>query len=189
MTVAVRKGFIIRVICVVFFCTLLFYAIHLYRRIFSLSGGRKSYFVGNSRFGSGEGADLLRSDIVMMMEQGSIGPGVGGASGGGEVMDALGRSNEPQGSPVVNLRHKMVHFDLKGMPPTVDAFKTIFSFLKNIGVTGVLMEYEDMFPFHGKLAGITNRAAYNVSDIQAILGLAKANNLQVKSCVLCLVII
>lgn len=116
----------------------------------------------------------------MMMEQGSVGPG-GAIGDAGDAANLPSRLNEPQGSPVVNLRNKVVHFDLKGMPPIVEAYKTIFPFLKNIGVTGVLMEYEDMFPFHGKLAGITNRAAYNASDIKTILDLAKSNNLEVRA--------
>lgn len=166
----VRKGFIIRVTCVVFFCTLLFYAIHLYRKVYSLSSLRAAYLIGGERFGSGGGSifDGFRSEVGM---EGS------GVMDGDAARNSF--MNEPQGSVVVNLDHKLVHFDLKGMPPKVDAYKTIFPFLKNLGATGVLMEYEDMFPFQGKLAGIANKEAYNVTDIQIILGIAKSNNLQV----------
>jgi len=160
----VKKRFMLRALCLILFCSLVIYIIQLYRNTYS-AAGRKSFF-----------RDRLSQQISDNME-GSAGPQFSGDGSG--VVGAAGSWGETFGSPVVNLREKLVHFDLKGMPPTVEAYKTIFPFLKHIGVTGVLMEYEDMFPFQGLLQSIANKAAYNVSDIKTILGVAHANNLKV----------
>ncbi|ODM88604.1 Hexosaminidase D [Orchesella cincta] len=99
---------------------------------------------------------------------------VGSSSDGGNMA-----GNEIQGPIVTSLKERFVHFDLKGMPPKVEAYKIIFPFLKSIGATGVLLEYEDMFPFHGKLQSIANKQAYSESDIKTILEAAQGNDLQV----------
>jgi len=83
--------------------------------------------------------------------------------------------------PRKQLLHKIIHLDLKGMPYRVEAYKALFPFLKNIGVTGILMEYEDMFPYHGRLQAITNKKAYTKSDIKSILDYAKSSQLMVSS--------
>ena len=46
--------------------------------------------------------------------------------------------------------HRIVHFDLKGAPPTIDYMKQVVTMSKNLGATGVLIEYEDMFPWSGR---------------------------------------
>ncbi|CAL8137253.1 unnamed protein product [Orchesella dallaii] len=160
----VRKRLMIRALCLIIFCSLVIYVIQLYRNIYS-GFGRKSFF--RDRLGSHAFGDNLEGSVMPQF------------SGDGSGAAAIAVWDDTQGSTVVDLREKLVHFDLKGMPPTVEAYKTIFPFLRKIGVTGVLMEYEDMFPFHGKLQSIANKAAYNVSDIKTILGIAKSNNLQV----------
>lgn len=40
---------------------------------------------------------------------------------------------------------------------------------KQLGATGVIMEYEEMFPFEGKLADVTAVNAYSKADIKKIL--------------------
>ena len=46
---------------------------------------------------------------------------------------------------------RIVHFDLKGAPPTVDYIAKVLTISKELGATGVLLEWEDMFPWSGRL--------------------------------------
>ena len=57
---------------------------------------------------------------------------------------------------------KYIHLDLKGAPPQADQFyDRFFHFLDglNMGVRGLLIEYEDMLPLHGRLSNV-NRDEY-----------------------------
>ena len=46
--------------------------------------------------------------------------------------------------------HRIVHFDLKGAPPSIDYMKKVVTMSAHLGATGVLIEYEDMFPWTGR---------------------------------------
>ncbi|GBL87937.1 Hexosaminidase D [Araneus ventricosus] len=72
---------------------------------------------------------------------------------------------------------RLVHFDLKGAPPKITYFKSIFPLLKFAGANGILMEYEDTFPFWGPLAPIAAENAYKRKQIRYILELAKNHDL------------
>ncbi|RWS06838.1 hypothetical protein B4U79_08355 [Dinothrombium tinctorium] len=74
---------------------------------------------------------------------------------------------------------RLVHFDLKGAPPKISYFKQIFPLLKEAGANGILLEYEDMFPYWGYLKPIAASNAYSKDDIKAILDLAKIYNFEV----------
>lgn len=78
---------------------------------------------------------------------------------------------------VPNLR--LVHLDLKGAPPKISYFKQIFPLLKSAGANGILLEYEDTFPFWGVLKPIASPTAYSQDDLRAILDLAKLHNFEV----------
>jgi hexosaminidase len=72
-----------------------------------------------------------------------------------------------------------VHFDLKGAAPKVSYFEKLFPLLHKWGVTGICMEYEDMFPFDGIVSSIKHKQAYTKEDIEQINQLAKDNHLDV----------
>ena len=76
--------------------------------------------------------------------------------------------------------HRLVHLDLKGAPPRVSYYEDFFPLIRNLGATGILMEYEDMFPFSGpQLQDLPAYNAYSKSDIQHILQLAINNGLEI----------
>ena len=80
------------------------------------------------------------------------------------------------GSPLFK-GHKIVHLDLKGAPPKVTYYEYLFRLLKNLGATGILIEYEDMFPFDGQLIDIKAGNHYSKKEISTIQSLAEENNL------------
>lgn len=70
--------------------------------------------------------------------------------------------------------HKIVHLDLKGAPSKVSYYSYLFPLLHKLGATGVLVEYEDMFPF---AEDIRAGNAYSKKDIAQIQSIAKDNQL------------
>ncbi|XP_017775261.1 PREDICTED: hexosaminidase D-like [Nicrophorus vespilloides] len=83
---------------------------------------------------------------------------------------------EKLGIPNVNLdgqnpyvpKRRIVHFDLKGAPPKIDYIKRILPLIKNLGATGILIEYEDMFPYDGSLKHLAAKNAYSKKQILEI---------------------
>lgn len=75
--------------------------------------------------------------------------------------------------------HKIVHLDLKGAPPVVSYYKYLFPVLKKLGATGILIEYEDMFPFKDDIADVSAKNSYTKDDVILIQKLAKNSNLMV----------
>uniref|UniRef100_A0A8C2TGV3 Hexosaminidase D n=1 Tax=Coturnix japonica TaxID=93934 RepID=A0A8C2TGV3_COTJA len=49
------------------------------------------------------------------------------------------------------LKPRLVHLDLKGAAPRVSYLEQLFPLLSRLGANGILIEYEDMFPFKGEL--------------------------------------
>ncbi|KAJ8251214.1 hypothetical protein GJAV_G00218560 [Gymnothorax javanicus] len=74
---------------------------------------------------------------------------------------------------------KVVHLDLKGAPPKLKYLEQIFPLFSSLGATGVLLEYEDMFPYDGELQVLRSPYAYSAEDIKTIQNLAKLSKLQV----------
>ncbi|KAI4486939.1 hypothetical protein M0802_012196 [Mischocyttarus mexicanus] len=73
--------------------------------------------------------------------------------------------------------HKIVHLDLKGAPPKISYYRYLLPLLRKLGATGILIEYEDMFPFDGKIRDISAYNCYNKNDLSIIQSLAEENNL------------
>ncbi|CAH2037124.1 unnamed protein product, partial [Iphiclides podalirius] len=83
--------------------------------------------------------------------------------------------------------HKVVHLDLKGAPLKVDYLAKVFHCIKSWGATGVLLEWEDTFPYKLNLIEIGSQngdsgsggdGLYKAEDVQAIFRLAKDNCLE-----------
>ncbi|XP_029456218.1 hexosaminidase D [Rhinatrema bivittatum] len=74
---------------------------------------------------------------------------------------------------------KLVHLDLKGAPPKVSYLAEVFPLFHSLGANGLLIEYEDMFPYEGELKGLRTQYAYSPSEIKEILKLAKLHSLEV----------
>ncbi|XP_058824095.1 hexosaminidase D [Topomyia yanbarensis] len=74
---------------------------------------------------------------------------------------------------------RLVHLDLKGAPPKISYLKRLMPIMKTLGATGILLEYEDMFPYSGALSSIAAKNAYNKDEILEILKTAFALGLTV----------
>ncbi|XP_006145660.1 hexosaminidase D isoform X5 [Tupaia chinensis] len=73
---------------------------------------------------------------------------------------------------------RFVHLDLKGAPPKVSYLAEAFPLFHALGANGLLIEYEDMFPYEGHLRPLRAPHAYSPSDISTILHLARLHGLE-----------
>lgn len=74
---------------------------------------------------------------------------------------------------------RFVHLDLKGAPPKVSYLSEIFPLFRDLGANGLLIEYEDTFPYDGPLRLLRAPHAYSPSEVTEILRLAAAHELEV----------
>jgi len=74
---------------------------------------------------------------------------------------------------------RLVHIDFKGAPPKLSYLQKLFPLIKRFGGTGLLLEWEDMFPWSGNLSPIAAGNAYSKAEIIEILKMAAANGLEV----------
>lgn len=89
------------------------------------------------------------------------------------------RRAEPAEGRVYVPPQRLAHFDLKGAAPRVPYIKKVFALMKQLGATGVLIEWEDSFPFWGPLESLATSNAYSRADVREILHSAKENGLEV----------
>jgi hexosaminidase len=79
----------------------------------------------------------------------------------------------------------MIHLDMKGAPPKFEFLERLLKFIsahfKHL-VNGVIIEFEDMFPFTGFLSQINSPNCYSKEQIQQLGSLCK--NLGLKFSVL-----
>ena len=59
-------------------------------------------------------------------------------------------SGETTTVPLYIPQQRIVHLDLKGAPPSITYLKKVLTMSKGLGATGVLVEWEDMFPWSGR---------------------------------------
>ncbi|XP_034487239.1 hexosaminidase D [Drosophila innubila] len=64
---------------------------------------------------------------------------------------------------------RLVHLDLKGAPPKLSFLKQLLPVLRALGATGLLIEYEDMFPYSGALQPLAAHNAYKESELKDFL--------------------
>ena len=81
--------------------------------------------------------------------------------------------------PLFQKLQRLVHLDLKGAPPKIEYLEKILPLLTKLGATGLLIEYEDMFPYTGELSMLAAENAYSTKDISRLLLACKNNNLEV----------
>ncbi|XP_005407253.1 PREDICTED: hexosaminidase D isoform X2 [Chinchilla lanigera] len=74
---------------------------------------------------------------------------------------------------------RLVHLDFKGAPPKVSYLSEIFPLFRALGANGLLIEYEDMFPYEGHLRLLRATHAYSPSEVTEILRLARCSELEV----------
>ncbi|VDL65804.1 unnamed protein product [Nippostrongylus brasiliensis] len=74
---------------------------------------------------------------------------------------------------------RIVHLDLKGGAFKPEFFTEIFYYLNRIKATGILIEWEDMFPYTGNLSVAINGNAYSLENVEYILKQAKRHHLEV----------
>ena len=70
-------------------------------------------------------------------------------------------------------RRRVIHFDLKGAPPTVPYLLKVFGIVKKLGATDVMLEWEDMFPFSGVLRPAAARNHYSRAEVRQLISEAK----------------
>ncbi|KRT78900.1 glycoside hydrolase [Oryctes borbonicus] len=83
--------------------------------------------------------------------------------------------------------HRLIHLDLKGAPPKLSYLEKFFPFVKDIGATGLLIEWEDTFPYTKELIQIgglshsaqVSNAPYSIEEARQILELAADSGLMV----------
>lgn len=73
--------------------------------------------------------------------------------------------------------HKLVHLDLKGAPTKMTFLIQVLPYFKKWGATGLLVEYEDMFPYKAKYEVLQAKNSYSEAEIKQLLETAAANDL------------
>lgn len=76
---------------------------------------------------------------------------------------------------------KLVHLDLKGAPPKIGYLFELIQLFADLGANGLLIEYEDMFPYEGELKVIQSKAQppYSREEIMSIQEAASSRGLEV----------
>lgn len=74
---------------------------------------------------------------------------------------------------------RLVHLDLKGAPPKIAYLKKVLTISREMGATGVLLEWEDMFPWSGELSPLAATNAYTRRDVDELLQAAHEVHLEI----------
>ncbi|XP_043109083.1 hexosaminidase D [Puntigrus tetrazona] len=76
---------------------------------------------------------------------------------------------------------KFVHLDLKGAPPRIGYLIELIKLFADLGANGLLIEYEDMFPYEGELKVLqsTTQPPYSREEIVSIQDAANSRGLEI----------
>ena len=74
---------------------------------------------------------------------------------------------------------KFIHLDLKGAPPKFEYLLEFAETSKKLGATGLLVEYEDMFPWSADLKILARKDAYTAEQLKQFLEKASTLKLEV----------
>jgi len=74
---------------------------------------------------------------------------------------------------------RIVHIDMNGAPPRADYLEIAFPKIREMGATGLLIEWHDMLPFTGKFESLRSQIGYSSRDVKRILKSARLNGLKV----------
>uniref|UniRef100_A0A0P4WPB1 beta-N-acetylhexosaminidase n=2 Tax=Scylla olivacea TaxID=85551 RepID=A0A0P4WPB1_SCYOL len=116
---------------------------------------------------------------AVMLPQQDLPPA--GVWGGGQYRynpygePVYGRTDRPNYIPA----HRVVHFDLKGAPPKMSALLQLIPWLARQGATAVMLEYEDMFPWRGRLAQVAAKNHYSRKQISGLVAACRSHGLEV----------
>ena len=67
---------------------------------------------------------------------------------------------------------KYVHLDMKGGPPRLEYLLSLLPMFRDWGATGLLVEWEDMFPWSGSLSCLARPGHYTPAMVEQLLALA-----------------
>ena len=73
----------------------------------------------------------------------------------------------------------VVHIDFKGLPLTPEHVCDRLAVLRSLGATGVILEWEDLFPYHGELAALRSPHAFTPDEVGRVVATAQSLGLEV----------
>ncbi|KAL0811370.1 hypothetical protein ABMA28_009779 [Loxostege sticticalis] len=79
----------------------------------------------------------------------------------------------------VSLDYVVMHIDLKRTPLKLSYLETLLPMLKDNGVNSLLMEYEDMFPYEGKLVNLSGQHCYKKPELKRFLSSAIGSGFEI----------
>ncbi len=94
-------------------------------------------------------------------------------------LDGQNHLSDEEPLPPYIPKQRLIHFDLKGAPPKPQYLIKVLRLAKSLGATGLLLEYEDMFPFEGPLKGVAAKNHYKKEEIQEVLDVCQELDLEV----------
>lgn len=74
---------------------------------------------------------------------------------------------------------RLWHLDLKGGAPRIEVIERMMTLAARAGATGVLVEWEDMFPFTGDLTNLSAYNAYTPEEVRRVETSAKSAGLTI----------